>query len=56
MYNKTLRHHLLRVFDVLVGSSIYFLLDAKYSSSIVLTLHRPKIIYLKSNLRESLIT
>jgi hypothetical protein len=56
MYNKTLRQHLLRVFDVLAGASIYFLLDAEYSSSIPLNLQRPEKIYVKSNLRQPLIT
>jgi hypothetical protein len=33
--------HRLRIFSVLVESSIYFLRDAKYISTIVLSLHRP---------------
>jgi hypothetical protein len=50
MYNKRLRQRRLRTFAVLVGSSIYFLLDEKYISTIFLSSHLPVEINIKSYL------
>ena len=42
-----------RVFSVVVGSSVYFLRDSKYVSAIFFSSHLPAKIYVKSNLLKS---
>jgi len=51
---KGLRQVPVRIFAVLVGSFIYFLLEAKYVSTIFLSLHLPGKIYIQSKVGELL--
>ena len=52
MYNKRVGQHHSCIFAILVGTSIYFLWEAKYVSTIFLCLNRPAKIYIQLNLHK----